>query len=73
MSDADETQVAMAIGLATSPGASLVRRYLAMRGIGAESCLILFGAAGDRDDVLETMQTARAVIRGRRGVPCEPT
>jgi alkyldihydroxyacetonephosphate synthase len=69
LSDADETQVAMAIGLADSPGASLVRRYLAMRGIGAESCLMLFGAAGERDDVLETMQTARALIRGRRGVP----
>jgi alkyldihydroxyacetonephosphate synthase len=68
LSDAEETRVAMAIGLATSSAASLVRRYLAVRGIGEEACLILFGASGDHESAREILQTARAVIRGHRGV-----
>jgi len=68
LSDASETQVAMAIGLAASFAAPLVRRYLALRGMGDDSCLMLFGTAGERESVLDTLQSARAIIRSHRGV-----
>ncbi len=67
LSDATETQVAMAVGLADSPVAPLVTRYLGLRGLGDDSSLMLYGAGGERDDVLEVLQTARATIRDHRG------
>jgi hypothetical protein len=74
LSDAPETQVAMAVGLGKSAAAPLVDRYLALRGIGEEACLMLFGAAGDRSAERVTSHfeppprdrsVARAVVRGR--------
>ncbi len=68
LSDAPETQVAMAVGLATSRWAPLVDRYLGFRGIGDDACLLLFGAAGDRDGVDDCLRCARQVVRSHRGV-----
>ncbi len=68
LSDATETQVAMAVGLADSPAAPLVTAYLGLRGLGADACLMLYGTGGERDDVLEVLQSARATIRSHRGV-----
>jgi alkyldihydroxyacetonephosphate synthase len=68
LSDAGETQVAMAVGLAGSSGASLLRRYLAMRGLGTGACLMLVGAAGDRDRVRQRLAAARRIVRRHRGI-----
>jgi len=68
LSDAPETQVAIAVGLATSRWAPLVDRYLGFRGIGDDACLLLFGAAGDRDGVDDCLRCARQVVRSHRGV-----
>jgi len=68
LSDAPETQVAMAVGLAASRWAPLVDRYLGFRGIGDDACLLLFGAAGDRDGVDDCLRCARQVVRSHRGV-----
>jgi len=67
LSDAPETQVAMAVGLADSPVAPLVMKFLELRGLVDESCLLLYGTGGERDDVSEILQIARATIRERRG------
>jgi alkyldihydroxyacetonephosphate synthase len=69
LSDAPETQVAMAIGLASSRTAGLVQRYLSLRGIGDEACLMLCGAAGGLRRTGEVMRRARSLIRSHRGVP----
>ncbi len=68
LSDANETQVAMAVGLGKSGAAPLVRRYLALRGLGGDSCIMLYGAAGTRTGVREILGCARRVIRRHRGV-----
>ena len=68
LSDPPETQVAMAVGLAASRWAPLVDRYLGFRGIGDDACLLLFGAAGDRDGVDDCLRCARQVVRSHRGV-----
>jgi len=68
LSDASETQVAMAVGLADSPFAPLVTAYLGLRGLGDDACLMLYGTGGEHDDVLEILQSARASIRDHRGV-----
>jgi len=68
LSDPPETQVAMAVGLATSPAASLVRRYLRVRGIGDGACLLLAGVAGDPGTIRQTLTRARHIIRRGHGV-----
>jgi alkyldihydroxyacetonephosphate synthase len=68
LSDPSETQVAMAVGLAASRWASLVDRYLGFRGIGNDACLLLVGAAGDRDGIDDCLRYARRVVRSHRGV-----
>jgi alkyldihydroxyacetonephosphate synthase len=68
LSDAPETEVAMAVGLGASRVAPLVGRWLALRGITDGACLMLFSAAGDRDAVGDCLRAAREIIRGRRGV-----
>jgi len=68
LSDAPETQVAMAVGLGKSAAAPLVDRYLALRGLGEEACLILFGAAGDHGPLKDCLRRARRVVRSHRGV-----
>ena len=68
LSDAPETEVAMAVGLATSRWAPLVDRYLGFRGIGDDACLMLVGAAGDRDGSDDCLRYARQVVRSHRGV-----
>ena len=72
LSDASETQMAMAIGLAASAGAGLVRRYLALRGLGEEACLLLYGSSGERASVRDVLHCGRATVRGHRGVVLGP-
>ncbi len=72
LSDANETQMAMAIGLAASAGAGLVRRYLALRGLGEEACLLLYGSSGERACVRDVLLCGRATVRAHRGVVLGP-
>jgi alkyldihydroxyacetonephosphate synthase len=68
LSDAPETQVAMAVGLAASSAAPLVRGYLRLRGVGEDGCLLLYGSAGRPEVVTDVLGCARSVIRRHRGV-----
>ena len=68
LSDAPETQVAMAVGLASGSAGSLIRTYLRWRGIGPEACLMLYGAAGDRPGLVEILGCARGLIRDHHGL-----
>lgn len=63
LSDGPETEVAMSIGLAHSPFASVVRGWLKLRGIGEGSCLMLLGASGTWGEVDATLEEARTVLR----------
>jgi len=58
----------MAVGLAASRWAPLVDRYLGFRGIGDDACLLLVGAAGDRDGIDDCLRYARQVVQSHRGV-----
>jgi alkyldihydroxyacetonephosphate synthase len=66
LSDAPETEVAMAVGLRANRFAPLVERWLKLRGIGDDACLMLFGAAGDSDGVGDCLRCAREIIGGHR-------
>ena len=68
LSDPLETEVAMAVGLARSRGAGIVRKYLGFRGIGDDGCLLLAGAAGSAKEIDRALADARSVIRRSRGV-----
>jgi len=68
LSDPPETQVAMAVGLGDSVVAPILGRYLGLRGIGEDACLMLFGAAGEHTAVANSLRQARAVVRRYRGV-----
>jgi alkyldihydroxyacetonephosphate synthase len=68
LSDPPETEVAMAVGLAASSAAPLLRRYLTLRGIGENACLMLYGSSGDRERVRDALGRARALIGRHRGV-----
>jgi alkyldihydroxyacetonephosphate synthase len=66
LSDAPETEVAMAVGLRASRLAPLVERWLKLRSIGDDACLMLFGAAGDSNEVGDCLRCAREIIGGHR-------
>jgi alkyldihydroxyacetonephosphate synthase len=68
VSDAPETQVALAIGLGRMPAAPLVRGYLRLRGIGDEACLMLVGTAGTGTVVEDALEMARARLTRHRAV-----
>ena len=68
LSDPAETEVAMAVGLGRSRLSWLLDRYLALRGVGAGSCLLLVGAAGDRDPVGDALADAAELVAAHRGV-----
>jgi len=68
LSDAPETAVAMAVGVGASPLRPLVERYLRLRGVGDGACLLLFGAAGDPEEVGMSLDEARETVREHRGV-----
>ncbi len=63
LSDAVETEVAMAAGLAQSALGSLVRGWLRLRGFGEGACLLLLGAAGTRSSVTSVFEEARRTLR----------
>ncbi len=68
LSDAPETEVAMAVGLGANRFAPLVERWLKLRGIGDDACLMLFGAAGDSDEVGDCLRCAREIIGNHHSV-----
>ncbi len=68
LSDPDETQVAMAVGLAGSPAATLVRGVLRLRGMSRNACLLLTGASGDREPTRRLLGRARLVVRRYGGM-----
>ncbi len=68
LSDPDETQVAMAVGLAGSPAATLVRGMLRLRGMSRNACLLLTGAAGDREPTRRLLGRARLLVRRHGGM-----
>jgi len=67
LSDPAETRVAMAVGLASSRAAGLVRAWLRLRRQGEGSCLLLYGTSGDPETVRTVLGCARSVIRRHRG------
>jgi len=68
LSDAPETEVAMAVGMASASAPRLVRIYLKARGIGRTACLMLYAAAGDPETVDDILRCARGALRRHRGV-----
>ena len=68
VSDAAETEVAMAVGLGASSLATLVRAYLRLRGIGPGSCLVLYGAAGDPGLARDALDSARSMLSRHHAV-----
>jgi len=68
LSDAPETEVAMAVGLGANRFAPLIERWLKLRGIGDDACLMLFGAAGDSDGVGDCLRCAREIIGNHHSV-----
>ena len=69
LSDAPETQVAMAVGLQASRSEPLIRGYLRVRGFGPRACLLLFGATGGSKAIDRAIDGARSVLRRHRGLP----
>jgi alkyldihydroxyacetonephosphate synthase len=64
LSDEAETEVAMTVGLAGHPWmASLVRRWLELRGVKGGGCLMLLGSAGSAGRVRTTFSRGRALLR----------
>ena len=59
---------ALAIGLASSRFSPVVERYLRARKIGEDSCLMLYGAAGQPELVRSILSCARSVCRRYHGV-----
>jgi alkyldihydroxyacetonephosphate synthase len=68
LSDPPETEVAMAVGLARSPGAGVVRAYLGLRGVGDQACLLLAGAAGSATEIDRALAGVRSTVRALKGV-----
>lgn len=68
LSDADETQVAMAVGLAGHRGGSLLRGLLRLKGLHREACLLLTGASGEREPTLRLLRRARLFVRDHGGL-----
>jgi alkyldihydroxyacetonephosphate synthase len=67
LSDEPETEVAMTLGLSRhSRAAPFVRGWLRLRGVAERACLVLYGAAGDRDATRDGLGLARALL-GRHG------
>ena len=67
LSDAAETEVALAVGLGGSPAAPLVRGLLRLRGLRAGACLLLAGAAGTESEVRRALRRVRDIAREHGG------
>ncbi len=63
LSDGPETEMALAIGLAKSAFAPVVRGWLRLRGIGDGACLLLAGAGGEEIAVEDALEAARRIVR----------
>src|SRR6185503_17455772 len=56
--------------VAMAPAARrLMRFYVGLRGVGADGCLLLFGASGTRSGARAALAQARAAVRAHGGVP----
>lgn len=68
LSDAPETEVALAVGLGGGGGlaGSLLHGYLRLRGLRGSGCLLLAGASGSVPRIEATLERAAAVL-GRHG------
>jgi alkyldihydroxyacetonephosphate synthase len=67
LSDASESEAALAIGLGQGAMGALGRRYLAARGVGG-GCMLLAGAAGDAAQCRRALAAARAELARHRAV-----
>ena len=67
LSDAPETEVAMAVGLGHSRWQPLIRRWLSLRGVD-NGCLMLIGANGSPAVASRTMGAVRSLLRSHRAV-----
>lgn len=67
LSDALETEVALAVGLGGKAYAPLARGWLRLRGVGSGSCLMLCGAAGTADSTRGALRRAASRVRRGRG------
>lgn len=68
LSTATETAVLLALA-GREQVMRVLARYLALRGLGPEKCLLLVGTSGTRAEVKQTLKTAFAIARAHRGVP----
>lgn len=68
LSDAEESRIALAIGLGRIPGAELIRRWLRFRSIAEDSCLMLTGASGETEEIADALFRTRQVVKKYRGV-----
>lgn len=69
LSDAHETAVALTLGLRRRGAlGSLIRRWLSFRGMTDEACLMLYGAAGDKEAVDRTRGEAEAILHRHHAV-----
>ena len=64
LSDEPETEVALTLGLANHRRlAPLVRRWLRLRGVAENACMMLYGAAGERRAIRDALGEARSILR----------
>jgi alkyldihydroxyacetonephosphate synthase len=68
LSDPQETEVALAVGLGGHAWAPLARAVLRLRGVGSGSCLLLCGAAGGPRRLRYALKAAQAIVRRQGGV-----
>jgi alkyldihydroxyacetonephosphate synthase len=69
LSDAAETEIALAIGLSKKRAMGRIwKRLLALRGVGESSCLMLCGASGTEDEIRPALDEASSVLKGGGGI-----
>jgi alkyldihydroxyacetonephosphate synthase len=68
LSDATETEVAMAVGIGGHVWAPLARGWLRLRGAGSGSCLLLCGAAGGDREIRHALGETRRFLKGWKAV-----
>ena len=69
LSDATETEAALAVGLGGHLWAPVARGWLRLRGAGPSSCLLLCGAAGDHREIRHTLGETRRYLKEWKAVP----
>ncbi len=67
LSLAEETETSLNLG-GSGLGLNLLEKWLAVRGVGRDKCLLIYGAAGRRDRVRLALDGAGEIIRRHKGV-----